>query len=95
MKQMSSEDRSAGKRRPGQVRDAILAVLADKPDGASTAEIIAGVETLIGKAVPSSVRSYLNLNTPEIFERSARGRYSLRGQPEGRSTPAKKKARCS
>ena len=68
------------KRRPGEVRDAIVSVLTTRPAGASLAEIISGVERLIGNAAPSSVRSYLRLNTPEVFERSERGYYSLRGR---------------
>src|SRR5574337_1599751 len=66
------------KRRPGEIRDAILAVLSARPDGASTSEIEVAVKDMIGNAAPSSVRSYLRLNTPEFFRRSARGHYQLR-----------------
>lgn len=66
------------KRRPGEVRDAILSVLAKRPAGASVAEIVAGVQQSVGQAAPSSVRSYLRLNTPEVFQRSGRGYYWLR-----------------
>ena len=69
------------KRRPGQVRDAIFAVLSDRPEGASIAEIEQGVKALLGDAAPSSVRSYLRLNTPALFTRGARGHYSLRESP--------------
>ncbi len=69
------------KRRPGQVRDAIFAVLSDRPEGASIAEIERGVKALLGDAAPSSVRSYLRLNTPVLFTRGARGHYSLRESP--------------
>lgn len=65
------------KRRPGEVRDAILAVLGSRPEGASVSEIESGVLGVIGKAAPSSIRSYLRLNTPEIFRRNSRGNYSL------------------
>jgi DNA modification methylase len=67
------------KLRPGEVRDAIFGVLAARPLGASVAEIIADVQQVVGDAAPSSVRSYLRLNTPAVFERSLRGHYQLRG----------------
>ncbi|MFN0302001.1 MAG: DNA-methyltransferase [Burkholderiales bacterium] len=41
-------------------------------------EIVGGVQQRIGEVASSSVRSYLRLNTPEVFERSGRGHYSLR-----------------
>jgi DNA modification methylase len=66
------------KRRPGEIRDAIVSVLAGSPEGVSLGEIVVGVHRLIGEAPPSSVRSYLRLNTPDLFERTGRGRYSLR-----------------
>ncbi len=69
----------ADKRRPGEVRDAIITVLASRLHGATVPEIEEGVRQIIGQAVPSSVRSYLRLNTPEVFERTGRGHYSLRG----------------
>ncbi len=65
------------KRRPGEVRDAIISVLATRPEGASTAEIENAVRAMIGNAAPSSIRSYLRLNTPELFKRNARGHYTL------------------
>jgi site-specific DNA-methyltransferase (adenine-specific) len=66
------------KRRPGEVRDAIITVLATKPDGASASEIENGVKEMLGDAAPSSVRSYLRLNTPDLFKRNTRGHYALR-----------------
>ncbi|MEI8188578.1 MAG: DNA methyltransferase [candidate division NC10 bacterium] len=66
------------RRRPGEVRDAILVVLSAKPEGASASEIEAAVQAEIGNAAPSSIRSYLRLNTPDIFRRSSRGYYSLK-----------------
>lgn len=69
------------RRRPGQVRDAIAAYLAHMQD-ASVAEIQEAVNAALGGAVPaSSVRSYLRLNVGDLFERTARGRYRLVGQP--------------
>ncbi len=65
------------KRRPGEIRDAIMNFLSTRPEGAEVAEIVAGVCRLLGEAAPSSVRSYLRLNTPETFLRNARGHYSL------------------
>lgn len=66
------------KRRPGEIRDALIAVLESKAEGATISEIEEGVELRIGFIAPSSVRSYLRLNTPSLFERSSRGYYSLR-----------------
>ena len=66
------------KRRPGEVRDAIVSVLSKRPGGASVTEIVSAVGQLVGDAPASSVRSYLRLNTPEVFQRLGRGHYSLR-----------------
>lgn len=78
---------SKPKRRPGEVRDAIAAVLAGKPEGASVGEIERGVSAVLGDAIPSSVRSYLRLNTPGVFERPARGRYCMVDGPRVREAP--------
>jgi hypothetical protein len=64
-------------RPPGTVRDAIVSYLAAR-DVASVGEIIGAVTEQIGAVSASSVRSYLNLNVPEIFERTGRGRYRLK-----------------
>jgi hypothetical protein len=67
------------RRRPGEVRDAIVKFLQAKREGASIAEIRRGVESALGARVaPSSVRSYLRLNSGEHFVREGRGRYRLR-----------------
>jgi DNA modification methylase len=64
---------------PGFIRDSIVEYLAAIGGEASIAEIRAAVRRKLGSAPASSVRSYLNLNTPELFERgSKRGRYRLR-----------------
>lgn len=68
----------ATRRRPGEVRDAIATVLAGARNGASVSEITQAVPGLIGPVAPSSIRSYLRLNTPHRFERLKRGRYVLR-----------------
>ena len=41
-------------------------------------EIQDAVSKSIGKVPPSSVRSYLNLNVPKLFERTGKGRYRLK-----------------
>lgn len=65
------------KKRPGQVRDAIISVLAGRMEGANIAEIEEGVQALIGDTSASSIRSYLRLNTPELFVRMERAQYVL------------------
>ena len=65
------------KRRPGEVRDAIVDVLSGFPLGASITEIETGVSERIGVVPSSSIRSYLRLNTPELFARMDRAQYSL------------------
>lgn len=67
------------RKRPGQVRDAIVRTLQDCSGGASVAEIEANVTQLIGDVPASSVRSYLRLGTPELFVRTDRGQYVLKG----------------
>ncbi|CAI4029590.1 Methyltransferase [Nitrospira tepida] len=74
------------KRRPGEVRDAIISVLSSTTHGASVHQIERHVANLIGSAARSSVRSYLRLNTPSLFVRTSRGHYGLRTTAEGRST---------
>lgn len=68
---------SRPKRRPGEVRDAITAVLWAGAGEASIQKIEAGVTEILGETPSSSVRSYLRLNTPQLFERRGRGRYAL------------------
>ena len=62
---------------PGVIRDSILDFLAAVDRDASTDEITTAVRKRVGVVSPSSVRSYLNLNTPSVFERTTRGRYRL------------------
>lgn len=57
----------------------MVEVLGARPQGASVAEIVAGVHDRIGEVSRSSVRSYLRLNTPRLFVRQDRGHYSLNG----------------
>ena len=59
------------------MRDAILKTLQQRPEGQSVARIREEVERLLGPTPASSIRSYLRLNTPQIFYRTDRGCYSL------------------
>ncbi len=66
-------------RAPGTIRDAIISYLSQAEETeASVRDISAAVSNKLGKVSASSVRSYLNLNVPEIFERTDRGRYRLK-----------------
>ena len=67
------------RRRPGEVRDAIVRVLEGRPAAASVQEITGEVAALIGEVPASSVRSYLRLNTPDLFARMDRAQYVLSG----------------
>lgn len=73
------------KRRPGEVRDAIFSALTARPGGASLQVIEQYVVDLIGDGARSSVRSYLRLNTPSIFVRTARGQYGLKVASQSRA----------
>ncbi len=80
------------RRRPGEVRDAIVEVLEGRRAAASVGEISSEVSRLIGEVSASSVRSYLHLNTPVLFARTERGQYLLNGFEEA-SPPAAAVAR--
>lgn len=67
----------SSKRRPGEVRDAIFDVLRERHTGATIQEIQSAVANRIGPVPPSSIRSYLQLNTPGFFVRSDRAQYVL------------------
>lgn len=66
---------------PGQIRDGIEEALGRVgSEGATASEIVGYLSDGFGQPVPpSSVRSYLQLNTPGKFERLERGRYRLTG----------------
>lgn len=68
------------RRKPGEIRDAILAVLKEHGGEATLTDVRAGVNQRLGAPpVPSSsVRSYLQLNSPRLFRKVGRGRYALR-----------------
>ena len=76
------------KLRPGQVRDAIVRVLKAKEGSLPAREIEKEVSQLLGSSCSSSVRSYLRLNTPEMFVREERGVYQLRLDYEPSAEPA-------
>ncbi len=63
---------------PGTIRDSIINYLSTVPGDAGLEDIRAAVTANMGKVSPSSIRSYLNLNVPDLFERTERGRYRLR-----------------
>lgn len=66
------------RRRPGEVRDAIIAVLGNLDREASVAELENAIaQSLDGHIPASSIRSYLRLNTGSLFERTGRGEYQL------------------
>ncbi len=63
---------------PGFVRDALLQVMSQTPRAMSVKELEQAVSQLIGPTPTSSVRSYLRLNTSDLFVREARGFYGTR-----------------
>lgn len=65
---------------PGTVRDSIVNYLSTLRGDAALQDITAAVCARMGKVPPSSIRSYLNLNVPDLFERTERGRYRLKAQ---------------
>ncbi len=66
------------KQSPGAVRDSIVRALSVRPEGAPLCDITQAVNDSLGPIPPSSIRSYLQLNTPKYFVRSERGVYQLR-----------------
>ena len=80
------------RRRPGEVRDAIVQVLEGRNAGTTVQDITREVIHLIGDVAPSSVRSYLRLNTPELFARMDRAQYVLAGLDEPPATTQAKPA---
>ncbi len=68
------QDRSS----PGKVRDAIIKTLSISPNPLTPKEIEERINRDTGDIIhPSSIRSYLRLNTPALFVKSERGQYSL------------------
>lgn len=64
---------------PGRIRDAIFDVLSQSAQPLAVKEIERRVEAAIGPSPKSSIRSYLRLNTPELFVKEERGIYRLQG----------------
>jgi hypothetical protein len=62
---------------PGMVCDSIVNYLSTLGSDAALKDINAAVAAKVGKVSPSSIRSYLNLNVPDLFERTERGHYRL------------------
>lgn len=62
---------------PGVVRDAILDSIDVLGGEGTVQEILRAVTERCGSVPRSSVQSYLQLNTPDQFERVSRGRYRL------------------
>lgn len=70
----------------GAIRDAVIHYLSVRPEGARIADLEAAVRAKVGPQIgSSSVRSYLNLNAPGLFDRVGRGKYRLTGAPQGRA----------
>lgn len=63
---------------PGHVRDAIIQILSLTSKPLTVKEIEGRIAQIVGPTPSSSIRSYLRLNTPEIFVREERGVYRLR-----------------
>lgn len=59
-----------------------METLAYRTRGATVAEIAEGVSQRIGPTPPSSVRSYLRLNTPKLFTKVDRGHYMVREEAQ-------------
>jgi DNA modification methylase len=77
---------------PGQVRDAIVTYLTETGN-ASVNEIYSYVAAELGDVPASSVRSYLNINTPGRFVRTDKGRYSLAESEQQQPSGARPKLR--
>ncbi len=65
---------------PGRVRDALIQTLSQSGQAMAVKEIEEHVVRLIGPTPKSSIRSYLQLNTPDIFVREDQGFYGLRNE---------------
>jgi site-specific DNA-methyltransferase (adenine-specific) len=71
----------ATRRRPGEIRDAIISFFQTHQREATPAEIRIAVADFLKSQIPeSSVRSYLRLNTPGQFLQPSPGKYQLKNQ---------------
>src|ERR1700736_865568 len=59
-----------------------MEALAYRTGGATVAEIVEGVSERIGPTPASSIRSYLQLNTPKLFTKIDRGHYMVREEAQ-------------
>ena len=66
-----------GRYAPGQVRDAIFQVMRLTSGGLTAKQIAERVVQINGPTPESSVRSFLRLNTPQLFVKERRGVYRL------------------
>ena len=64
---------------PGALRDALIEVLTPRREGVRLAEIERLVRARLPQVADSSIRSYLNAHTGDMFERISRGTYRLAG----------------
>jgi site-specific DNA-methyltransferase (adenine-specific) len=67
---------------PGAIRDSIIDYMENVGREVPIPEICAAVQLKLGQVSASSVRSYLRLNVPDLFERTSRGCYRLRSARE-------------
>jgi len=73
------------RQQPGRIRDAVFDALLAHSEPLSVSALIEHVRNRVGEEVPaSSVRSYLRLNTPGVFERVGRGQYRISGDGNSR-----------
>lgn len=73
--------RGSPKRRPGEIRDAIVEYLRQRGEAVPVNDIYAALETKFGEPVArSSVRSALNFGVDDLYERVGRGTYRLRAR---------------
>jgi site-specific DNA-methyltransferase (adenine-specific) len=73
---------------PGVIRDGIIRVLMGASRPLSTKEIEDELASKLGPVAGSSVRSYLQLNTPGTFTRTSRGTYCLAEMADSFREPA-------
>lgn len=83
-----------GRRRPGEIRDAILNFFKIHQREATPAEIrIAIADHFKAKISESSVRSYLRLNTPHQFVQPSPGKYQIADWLNGKDNSSESSAR--
>src|SRR5687767_2514498 len=63
---------------PGRIRDAILHIMSQSSTALTVKDLEMRVSMILGPTPSSSIRSYLRLNTPDVFVREDRGLYRLR-----------------